>query len=54
MFIARLFTTAKLQKQPRYPATDEWIRKCGVYIQWNSIQPQKSMKFHLLQVNGKN
>jgi hypothetical protein len=27
MFIAVLFTIAKLWKQPRYPTTDEWIKK---------------------------
>jgi hypothetical protein len=27
MFLAALFTTAKLWKQPRYPTTDEWIKK---------------------------
>jgi hypothetical protein len=27
MFIAALFTIAKLWKQPRSPATDEWIKK---------------------------
>jgi hypothetical protein len=27
MFIAVLFTIAKLWKQPRCPTTDEWIRK---------------------------
>jgi hypothetical protein len=27
MFIAALFTTAKLWKQPRCPITDEWIKK---------------------------
>jgi hypothetical protein len=27
MFIATLFTTAKLRKQPRCPITDEWIKK---------------------------
>jgi hypothetical protein len=27
MFIAALFTIAKLWKQPRYPITDEWIKK---------------------------
>jgi hypothetical protein len=26
MFIAALFTIAKLWKQPRYPTTDEWIK----------------------------
>ena len=27
MFIAALFTTAKLWKQPKCPSTDEWIKK---------------------------
>jgi hypothetical protein len=27
MFIAALFTIAKLWKQPRYSNTDEWIKK---------------------------
>jgi hypothetical protein len=27
MFIAALFTIAKLWKQPRYSTTDEWIKK---------------------------
>jgi hypothetical protein len=27
MFIAALFTIAKLWKQPRCPNTDEWIKK---------------------------
>jgi hypothetical protein len=26
MFIAALFTIPKLQKQPRCPTTDEWIK----------------------------
>jgi hypothetical protein len=39
MFITVLFTIAKLQKQRRCPTTDEWIRKCGIYTQWNFTQP---------------
>jgi hypothetical protein len=32
MFIAVLFTIAKLWKQPRCPTTDEWIKKmCYLY-----------------------
>ena len=27
MFITALFTIAKTRKQPKYPLTDEWIRK---------------------------
>jgi hypothetical protein len=33
MFIAALFTIAKLWKQPRCPTTYEWIKKCGIYTQ---------------------
>ena len=33
MFIAALFTRAKAWKQPKYPLTDEWIKKlCYIYI----------------------
>jgi hypothetical protein len=32
MFIAALFTIAKLRKQPRCPTADEWIKKmCYLY-----------------------
>ena len=27
MFIAALFTIGKTWKQPKYPSTDEWIKK---------------------------
>jgi hypothetical protein len=52
MFIAVLFTIAKLWKQPRCPTTDEWSRKCGIYTQWNFMQPRRRMKCYHLQVNG--
>jgi hypothetical protein len=29
-------------------------RKCGIYTQWNFIQPQRRMKFCHSQVNGWN
>ena len=38
LFIAALFTIARTWKQPRYPLTDEWIKKYGTYTQWNIIQ----------------
>jgi hypothetical protein len=32
MFIAAVFTTAKLWKQPRCSSTDEWIKKmCCIF-----------------------
>ena len=36
LFIAALFTIARTWKQPRYPWTDEWIKKLWyIYTQWN-------------------
>ena len=32
LFIAALFTIARIRKQHKYPSRDEWIR-CGTYIQ---------------------
>ena len=32
MFIAALFTIAKTWKQPKWPSTDEQIKRCGIYI----------------------
>ena len=31
-------TIAKIYKQLKCPLTDEWINKCGLYIQWSIIQ----------------
>jgi hypothetical protein len=40
MFIAVLFTIAKLWKQPRCPPVlMNGLRKCGIYTQWNFTQP---------------
>ena len=40
MFIAALFTIAKIWKQPKCPSTEEWIKKMWYTdIQWNITQP---------------
>ena len=39
MFIAALFTIARIRKQPKCPSTDEWIKKmCHIYTR-NITQP---------------
>ena len=38
MFIAALFTIAKIWKQPKCPSVDEWIKNCGTFTQWNTTQ----------------
>jgi hypothetical protein len=53
MFITALFTIARLWKQPRCPATDEWIKKCGIYTQWSFTHPLEIMTCGL-KVNGCN
>ena len=35
-FIAALFMVARTWKPPRCPLTEEWIKKCGTYTQWNT------------------
>ena len=43
MFIAALFTITKMWKQPKYPLTDEWIKKMScVYIQWNTVSHKRN------------
>ena len=38
MFIAALFTIAKIWKQPKCPSVDEWINIYGTFTQWNTTQ----------------
>ena len=37
MFIAVLFTVAKIRKQPKCPSTDEWIKKVWYIYIYNGI-----------------
>jgi hypothetical protein len=39
MFIAALFTIAKLWKQPRCPTIYEWIKKMWYLYTMDTIQP---------------
>ena len=42
MFIAALFTTSKIWKQPKCPPIDEWIKKsCSTFTQWNTTRCKK-------------
>ena len=48
MFIAALFTIANTQKQPKYPSTDEWIKKMwDTYTMeyYSAIKKNKIMPF---------
>jgi hypothetical protein len=50
MFIATLFTIAKLWKQPRSPTTNEWIKKMWYLYTLEFYSVIK--KNEILQVNG--
>jgi hypothetical protein len=52
MFIAALFTIAKLWKQPRCPTTDEWIKKVWYLYTMEFYSAMKRMQFYHSQVNG--
>ena len=39
LFTTALFTIARTWKQPRGPSTDEWVKRCSTYKQWNITQP---------------
>jgi hypothetical protein len=54
MFIAALFTIAKLWKQPRCPTTDEWIKKMWYLYTMDFYSAACRMKFCHSQVNGWN
>ena len=44
MFIAALFTIAKIWKQPECPSIDEWMKKMCTYIIWSINQALKRVK----------
>lgn len=36
VFIAALFITAEIWKQPKYPSTNEWITNCSIHMKYYS------------------
>jgi hypothetical protein len=54
MFIAALFTKPSYGNSQDAPLPTNGLRKCGIYTQWNFIQPQRRTKFCHSQVNGWN
>jgi hypothetical protein len=51
LFIAALFTIAKLWKQPRCPTTDEWIKKMWYLYTMEFYAAMK--KYEMLSFSGK-
>jgi hypothetical protein len=54
MFIAALFTIAKLWKQRRCPSTDEWIKKIWYLFAMEFHAAMKKNKCYHSLVNGWN
>jgi hypothetical protein len=54
MFMAALFTIAKLWKQPRCPTTDEWIKKMWHLYTMEFYSAIKKYDILSFQVNGWN
>jgi hypothetical protein len=52
----RTIYNSQAMETSRCPTTYIFLngsRKCGIYTQWNFIQPPRRMKFYHLQVNGR-
>ena len=54
MFIAAQFTIVKCWKQPECPSVNEWIKKYGIFTQWNSTQQRERRSVYPLQQHGWN
>jgi hypothetical protein len=53
IFIAALFAKAKNWKQPRYPSTEEWIKKMQNIHTWKTLLLLKQRHHEICrQVNG--
>ena len=57
MFIAVLFTIAKIWKQPKCPSVDEWIKKLGdIYTMefYLAVKKEKILPFATVSVDLEN
>ena len=52
MFIAALFTLAKIWEQPKYPSIDEWIKQLWHIYTTEYYSAIKEKKFYPLQQHG--
>ena len=47
MFIATLFTIAKTWKSQKCTLTDDWFKKCGLYINGILLSHKEELKFSI-------
>jgi hypothetical protein len=51
MIIEAFFIISRNWKQPRCPSTEEWIKQCGTFIQWNTLPLLKTKTSLTSQAN---
>ena len=57
MFTAALFTITRLQKQPKYPSVDEWIKQLwDIYTMkyFSALKKKKTLPFATVWMDIKN
>ena len=52
IFIAAQLTIAKCWKQCKCPSVNEWIKNCGTFTQWNTMQQKERRSLYSLQQHG--
>ena len=51
-FLLKKWGCTRTWKHPKCPSTEEWIKRCGMHVQWNITQPEKGKKLCHLQKHG--
>ena len=54
VFTAAQFIIAKCWKQPKCPLVNEWIKNCGTFTQWNTMQEKERRNPYPSQQHGWN
>ena len=52
MLISAQFTIAKCWKQPKCPSVNKWIKNCGTFTQWNTMQQKERRNSYPSQQHG--
>lgn len=51
MFIAALYTTAKIWKQPKYPSTDEWEKQMHMMVYYSALKRNGILIHAIIWIN---
>ena len=53
MLRAASVIVAKNQKQPKCPSSGEWIKNCGIFIEWNEKEQTNKQTYTITWINLK-